>query len=68
MSDYSITFQLKNIKLFNLGSFQVKKFKSTSSKSTAEFTIAVPSVKAKSSYEINGSVAGKKVEGKGDAE
>ena len=67
-SIFSISFQLRNVKLYNLGSFQVKKFKSKSDQSAAEFALDVPSIRANTDYSVNGSFKGKKVDGNGNAE
>ncbi|XP_065212354.1 uncharacterized protein LOC135839984 [Planococcus citri] len=67
-NDMDISFQLRNVKLYNLGSFQVKKFKSKSEMSSAEFAVDVPSIRANTDYNVNGTFKGKKVDGSGNAD
>lgn len=59
---------MRNVKLFNLGAFQMKKFKSKSEQSAAEFAIDLPHLRANADYDVNGTFKGKKVDGKGNAE
>ena len=46
----------------------MKKFKSLSEKNLVEFAVAVPFLKLKGNYDVDGTFQNKKVKGKGDSE